>query len=377
MKIAVFHNFIDNIGGAEIVALTLTRELKADLYTTNIDADKILKMGFSDILPQIFSIGRLPKAAPFRQSLALWKFRRLNLSGKYDFFIIAGDWAMSAAVNNRPNLWYAHSPLNELWEFQSFIKKELLNFWKIPLYNFWVWYNQKLSLKYAKSVDNWVANSLNTKKRIKKYYGREATVIYPPVDTKKYQVDSLINKSAPDYWLSVNRLATHKRPEMQIDAFKKLPTEKLIMVASYEKGVAQFETCKRKIDELNLANVTIKHWVSDQELKDLYANCQGFITTAYNEDFGLTAVEALAARKPVIAPDDGGYIESVVNGQTGILINDINSVKLAAAIKEIENNLSINPEFYKAACQKRAADFDTAVFVKKIKENINKEIGNK
>ena len=373
MKIAIFHNYIDNIGGAEIVALTLARELKADLYTTNIDADKIVKMGFSDILPQIFSIGRLPKAAPFRQSLAFWKFRRLNLSGRYDFFIIAGDWAMSAAVNNHPNLWYAHSPLNELWEFQNFIKKELLNFWKRPLYNFWVYYNQKLSLKYAQSVDNWVANSLNTKSRIKKYYSQEAAIIYPPVDTKKYQVDSLINKSEADYWLSVNRLATHKRPAMQVEAFKNLPAEKLIMVASYEKGVAQFEACKKRIDELNLTNVTIKHWVNDQELKALYAGCKGFITTAYNEDFGLTAVEAMAAGKPVIAPDDGGYRESVIDGQTGILIKDINSVKLTEAIKEIENNLKNKPLFYQAACLRQAADFDTAVFISKIKALIKYE----
>lgn len=366
MKVAIFHNFIDNIGGAEIVALTLARELKADLYTTNIDFDKIAKMGFSDVRPQIFSIGRLPKQAPFRQSLAFWKFRRLNLSGQYDFFIIAGDWAMSAAVNNHPNIWYAHSPLNELWEFQGFIRKELLNFWKIPIYNFWVWFNQKLSLKYSKSVDNWVANSLNTKKRIKKYYNREAIIIYPPVEIKNYQ-----SVSAQDYWLSVNRLAAHKRPAMQIAAFKNLPTEKLIMVASYEKGVAQFETCKSKMAELNLDNVTIKHWVNDRELKDLYAGCKGFITTAYNEDFGLTAVEAMAAGKPVIAPYDGGYIESVLNKETGLLIENIDSLKLSEAVKTISHNLKIEPLFYKEACLKRAADFDTAVFIKKIKAIIN------
>ena len=87
MKIVIFHNFMDNIGGAEIVALTLARELGADLYTTNIDAEKIGKMGYDDVLPRIYSIGQIPKQAPFRQQLAFWKFRWLNLSGKYDFFI--------------------------------------------------------------------------------------------------------------------------------------------------------------------------------------------------------------------------------------------------------------------------------------------------
>jgi len=368
MKIAIFHNFMDNIGGAEIVALALAKGLKADLYTTNIDSRQIEKMGYGDVLPQIRSIGRIPRQAPFRQQLAFWKFRHLNISGQYDFFIIAGDWAMSGAVNNHPNLWYVHSPLNELWEFKDFIKKELLNFWKKPIYNFWVWYNRRLSLIYARQVDNWMANSLNTKSRIKKYYGQEAAVVYPPVETKKYQT-----QDSKGYWLSVNRLATHKRPEMQVEAFKNLPDENLIMVASYEKGVAQFEQCRQKIENIKPSNVLIKNWVDDEELKNLYVNCQGFITTAKNEDFGLTAVEAMAAGKPVIAPSEGGYLESVINNQTGFLIEEINSSKLTETIKQLRDNLKINPLFYQKACLARAANFDTSVFIAKVKELINYE----
>lgn len=368
MKIAIFHNFMDNIGGAEIVALTLTRELKADLYTTNIDTEKIEKMGYNDLVSQIFSIGKIPKQAPFRQQLAFWKFRRLNLSGKYGFFIIAGDWAMSGAVNNHPNLWYAHSPLNELWEFKDFIKKELLNFWKKPIYNLWVAFNRKLSLKYSRHVDNWVANSLNTKRRIKKYYDMEATVIYPPVETKKYNFDFL-----QGYWLSVNRFAAHKRPEMQLEAFKILPQENLIMVASYEKGVAQFENCRKYILEHKSDNVIVKNWVSDEELKKLYSCCNGFITTAKDEDFGMTAVEAMASGKPVIAPREGGYIESVIDGQTGILIDDIDGVKIAEAMKEIKRKMGVDRFIYKEACLNQAKKFDSSVFISKIKEIVKYE----
>lgn len=362
MKIAIFHNYLDNIGGAEIVALSLARELKADLYTTNIDADKIEKMGYQDVLPRIFSIGKIPKQAPFRQQLAFWKFRRLNLTGRYDFFVIAGDWAMSAAVNHHPNLWYAHSPLNELWEFKAYIKKKLLNFWKKPIYDAWVWYNCQLSLKYSKSVDNWVANSQNTKQRIKKFYNQEAKIIYPPVETVKYQSGVI-----GDYFLSVNRLAAHKRPEMQIKAFRGLPAEKLVMVASYEKGVAQFETCRKIIDNLKTENVIIKHWVDDEELKKLYANCKGFITTALNEDFGLTVVEAMASGKLVIAPNDGGYKESVIDGQTGILVDDINSDSLKLAINKV-NYLLKSPNKSADDCRQRAASFDISIFISKIKE---------
>ena len=112
MKIAIFHNYMDNIGGAEKVTLTLAKELNADIFTTNINKKKIKKMGFHNL--NIKSIGKIPINAPFRQQAALYKFRKLNLKNKYDFYIISGDWAMAGAVNNRPNLWYVHSPIREI-----------------------------------------------------------------------------------------------------------------------------------------------------------------------------------------------------------------------------------------------------------------------
>jgi len=369
MRIAVFHNYLDNIGGAEIVTLSLARIFSADVYTTNIDREKIGQMGFADVAPRIFSIGHLPKAAPFRQQLALWRFRRLKLEGKYDFFIIAGDWALSGAVNNHPNLWYAHSPLNELWAFRRFIRQELLVTWKRPLYDIWVAANRRLTTLYAKSVDAWVCNSGNTKERIKRFYNREARIIYPPV-----AVSSYYERPAGDYWLSVNRLITHKRVDLQIEAFRRLPKEKLVIVGSYEKGVAQFEACRSRLENLKPANVEIKSWVSDAELKDLYANSRGFIATAKDEDFGLTVVEALAAGKPVIAPREGGYQESVIDGQTGRLLDGLSAEKLASAIQEVSEELTVDSQKYVAPCQARATAFDVSKFAAAIKDEIAKTI---
>lgn len=361
MKIAIFHNYLDNIGGAEIVALTLAQELDADIYTTNIDAKKIAQMGFDPVLKRIHSLGRIPKKAPFRQQLAFAKFRYLNLSGQYDFFIIAGDWAMSGAVNNHPNLWYAHSPLNELWEFKDYIKKNILSAWKVWPFNLWVWVNRELTLRYSQSVDSWICNSQNTQRRIKKFYNQTAAIIYPPVATIEYQ-----NTKNGDYWLAVNRLVTHKRIDLQMNAFRSLPTEKLIVVGSYEKGVAQFESYKNYIEKIKPSNVSIIHWVADKELKKLYTGCKGFITTAKDEDFGLTVVEAMAAGKPVIAPNEGGYQETV-SDSTGILIDDITSEKLIIAIQKLHIFLKENPNHYQVACLKKAREFDTLIFISKIK----------
>ncbi len=364
MKIAVFHNFMDNIGGAEIVALTLARELKADVYTTNIDFEKIKKMGFSKI--KIHSIGKVPINAPFRQQIALWKFRKLNLGKKYDFYVITGDWAISGAANNKPNLEYFHSPLNEIWEFKDYIRNEQLELWKRPIFDIWVVFNRWLYRKYFKHVEKRAANSKNTQNRIKKYLKADSTVINPPVETSKYKC-----KKFGNYWLSVNRLFPHKRVDMQVEAFRKLPEEKLIIVGSYEQS-RQFLKYTNYIKKIKPKNVKILSWVDDKKLRELYANCKGFITTAINEDFGLTPVEAMASGKPVIAGNEGGYKETIINSKTGVLIDNINKNKLAEAIKKLSKELKSKKtqEKYKKSCQKQAKKFDVKVFIKKIKGQI-------
>jgi len=125
-KIAVFHQFLDNIGGAEIVTLILAREFNAEIYTTNIDKDKIKKAGFEDVIPRIKSIGKVPVKAPFKHQFSLFRFSRLKLKDKYDYYIISGDWAVSGAKHNKPNLWYVHSPCRELWDLKKFVRDSLL-----------------------------------------------------------------------------------------------------------------------------------------------------------------------------------------------------------------------------------------------------------
>jgi glycosyltransferase involved in cell wall biosynthesis len=363
VKIAIFHNFMDNIGGAEMVGLTLARELCADFYSTNIDEEKIKKMGFSDI--KLKSIGRIPLNAPFRQQAALWRFRNLNLKGKYDFFIIDGDWAISAAVNNKPNLWYAHSPIREIWDLYKYTRQNIVPFLFRGAFDAWVYYNRYLNKKYIKHINKIACNSENTKERVKKYLQRESVVISPPIETSKYYYGN-----TEDYWLSVNRLFYHKRIEIQIEAFSRMPDEKLVIVGSYEQA-RHFKSYANYIKSVKPKNVEIISWIDSGKLVDLYANCKGFITTSQDEDFGMTVVEAMAAGKPVIAPNEGGYKETIVDGVTGKLIDDIDVDKLVNAIEETGKN----PRGYKDACIEQAKKFDAGIFIKKIKEQVGDFFG--
>lgn len=366
MKYAIFHNFIDNIGGAEMVSLILARELGADIYTTNIDADKIVKMGFEDVLPRVFSVGKVPVNAPWRQQIALWRFRRLDLRGKYAFFIIAGDWAVSGAVKNKPNLWYVHSPIREIWDLYRYVRENAVSFWKRPLFDLWVGVNRYLNRRYLRDVERIVCNSQNTKGRIQRYLGREAAVIHPPIETSRYH-----DARTGNYWLSVNRLIKHKRVDLQLKAFSQLPGEKLIIVGSYEQS-DHFLEYAQYCQKIKPANVEIRSWVSSRELVELYAGCKGFITTSHDEDFGMNVVEAMAAGKPVIAPNEGGYRETVIHARTGVRIDDMDESKLRNAVLALGKEIEADPGRYEAACQAQAAVFDTKIFVKKIKEEISR-----
>jgi len=356
MKIAIFHNYMDNIGGAEKSTLIMARELDADIYTTNINKETIGKLGFST--KNIHSIGRVPINAPYRQQVTQLRFRHSRLPKKYDYYIISGDWALSASVRHKPNIWYIYSPPRELWDLYERTRKETVPFHARYIFDIWVMYNRHLIRSYIKHVSLFMPISRNVRERINTFLSIDGEVNYPPTDTSRY-----LFKKNGDFWLSVNRLIDHKRVDIQLRAFERLPHEKLVIVGSYEESV-HFQRYAHYINSIKPKNVTILHWVNDKELLDLYASCRGFITTSLDEDFGLTPIEAMASGKLVIAPNEGGYKETINSGVTGVLIKDINAEKLAGEIKKISSNVHA----YKDECIKQAKKFDTASFVEKIKK---------
>lgn len=351
MKIAIFHDYFDEIGGAEITLLYMARGLDATIFTTNIDRDKIREMGFSDI--RIESVGPVLNIKYLKQILTQLRFSFIKIAG-YSLYILGGSFSIHASKNHSPNLWYCFSPLRGLYDLRHF-KKGLLNIIKQPIKEIQIYIDKKA----VKNIQKIIAPSLNVKERIKKYYKRSCNIVNHPVATGEFKYGP--NKN---YWLSVSRIDPYKRVELIIKTFSKIRSEQLIIVGNGSKEFNNyFENLKRN----STKNIIFAGPVFDRKkLADLYANCKGFIATAKDEDFGMAVVEAMASGKPVIAPNEGGYKETVIDAVTGKLINDINVDRLVNTIKEIGEN----PQKYKDACIEQAKKFDTKVFIKKIKEQI-------
>jgi len=209
-------------------------------------------------------------------------------------------------------------------------------------------------------VDKIVAISSNVQRRIEEAYGRPSSLVYPPVDFEKYRFEEV-----GDFWLSVNRIYPEKRIELQFQAFRDLPEERLVVVGGYSRETSPLSTLEGYVETIP-DNVEMRGEVSEEELIDLYARCKGLICTAMDEDFGLTPLEAMASGKPVIAVKEGGFLETVVDGITGRLVEP-NADRIAEAVREISEKGGLQ---YRDACRERAGVFSEETFIRLIKDEI-------
>lgn len=354
-RIAIFHDYFRAIGGGEKLILTLARHLKADVITTDVDRAQIAKLGFEDV--RIISLGSLVKTSPFKMFHGMVKFYRCDFSREYDRFIFSGTLALYAAHRHRPNVWYCHTPTRIYYDLREQViaaRKNLVSRAAVATAIGILSYIDKRAVAH---VDRIAANSRNTAGRIKRFLGRDSTVVYPPCDTSRFHYEE-----DGDYWLSVNRLYPEKRVEVQVNAFRRMPDRRLVIIGDYGKGDVAAKYAERIKGE-KPSNVIVIGNVAEEELIEYYSRCRGFITTAHDEDFGMTVVEAMASGKPVIAVDEGGYLESVIDGITGVFIK-CSEDSLIAAVREI----SANPGEYRDACLDQGRKFDVSIFLRKMDE---------
>ncbi len=365
MKVALVHDYIKEFGGAERVLKVLSEMYPdAPIYTAfcvkgstadkEFKGKKIIESKFA----QILKIWKL--YSPLRFLIpAIW--RSFDLS-KYDLVIISSSWYVTRGFKvgkNTKVIDYCHTPPRWLYGYETSVG--FTKYWPVKVYAGVVGHFIRMfDFKTAQDVNYFIANSKNVQERIKKFYRRDSTVIYPPASLREaLRAGPPIEKG--DYYLIASRLVGAKGIEQAVSIFEKLG--KKLKIVGEEAGysnVSSLFTVHRS------PNIEFLGRVSDEELWRLYGGAKAFIALAKDEDFGMTVVEAQAAGTPVIAFNGGGFKESVINNETGILIDEISEKSLKEAIDKIERT-----RWNKEILFKNAKKFSKERFVREIKSFVN------
>jgi glycosyltransferase involved in cell wall biosynthesis len=360
IKVAIVHDFLTTDGGAEKV-LRAFHEIwpQAPVFTVTYSPEKFNPpLDGWDIRSSF--VARLPFRKVFEDQYKLFYQLAAEKFDLHDFdLVISSTWAGYAkgvlVAPGSKHFCYVHTVPRFLWGFTTAKHGRLNFFWKLimpPLEHFWrIWDRQTVE-----RPDEMIANSREVASRIRKFYRREAHVIYPPVETILY------NKVTPEsgkYFLYFGRLEAYKRVDIAIEACAKAGVQlKIVGTGSGEKELKKIaETYEGK------AEVEFLGRVDDEGLVKLVGACKAVLVPCPDEDFGITPVEAMAAGKPVIAFDSGGVRESVVDGETGVLVKEFGVDQYAEAIRKFRAE-SFDPE----KCRERAQLFSKQVFI----ENFSK-----
>ncbi len=329
MKIAIVHDWlVSNAGAEKVLHAILELYPKADIYSlvdflNAEDRDKIL--GNRSVKRSF--IQHLPFATTaFRNYLPLFPtaIESFDLSS-YDL-VISSSWAVAKGVKTHKNqihVCYCHTPIRYAWdlhdEYLSNLKGLKKYLVKLTLQMLRNW-----DLKTLHRVDHFIANSHFVKERIKRIYGVDSTLIYPPVDTEKFA----LQESKDGYYLTASRLVPYKKTALIVEAFASMPDRRLVVIGSGEE--------LEHIRSISTSNVKVMGYQSDAVLVEKMGRAKAFIYAAV-EDFGIINIEALSCGTPVIALNHGGTAETIDSGKSGTLFEKQTAADIAGAVDEFES----------------------------------------
>lgn len=361
MKVALVHDWFNDIGGAEkVVREILLCYPEADVFSLIdfYDEQKRKKylLGKRSKTSFIQNIPLSKKFYRFLFPLFPLAIEGLDLSG-YDL-IISSSSSVAKGIqktNSQLHICYCHSPVRYAWD----LRQDYLNVIKNPvsksIFNYFLNRLQKWDLQSNSRVDFFIANSINVKNRIKNNYNREATVIYPPVDVNSFE----FTKIKENYYFTVSRLVSYKKTEQIVKAFAKFPHLKLVVAGDGPN--------RKKLCKIASSNVQIIGYISTEDLKEKIRKAKAFIANA-NEDFGITVVEAQSCGTPIIVPFLGGYKETVTE-DTGHFFKEQTVSDIEDAIELFENqNKVYQDDDFKNNVQR----FDKSRFKKEFTDYIEK-----
>jgi glycosyltransferase involved in cell wall biosynthesis len=347
LKIAIVHDWLNQIGGAEGVLETLVEMFPgAPVYTS---------MYWPQAMPQAYRqwdirttwLDRLPGIHRHHQPFLLLyplAFGGLNLQ-EYDL-VISNKSAFCLGVQLPPtthHLCYCLTPTRFVWDFGTYVQREQVSGIARRLVKPFLGRLQRWEKAAADRVDTFVAISGEIQARVRQIYGRESTVIYPPVSTEKFSPAD----GHDDYFLIISRLVPYKRLDLAVRAFTEL---------GFPLWIGGTGRDRASLEAIAGPNVRFLGYVPDEELSPLMARCRAFVFPGL-EDFGITPVQAMAAGRPVIAYAGGGALDYVVEGVTGTFFQEQTAGSLAQAVRQFDG-----AAFDPAVIQAHARQFDVSLF---------------
>jgi len=378
LKIALVHDYLKEYGGAERV-LEALHEIwpKAPIYTAfcvrnsaggkAFKKAKVIESKFAPLIKYKNLYSPLRFLTPL-----IWKSFDLS---NYDLVISSSSWYITRGFKVGPKtkvICYCHTPPRWLYGYSTSV--EWQRYWLVKVYGTIIAHFLRLyDYRTAQKVDEFIVNSENVANRVKKFYRRDSIVIYPPVESEKI-IKAVKGLKPQDYYLIVSRVVGAKGIELAIKAAQKAKVN--LKIVGESAGLRWFGN---RIENLKGKGIEFLGRLSDEELYRYYGECRAFLALARDEDFGITPVEAMAAGRPVIAFRGGGYLESVIEGKTGVFIDRLEVKEIASLLHCFQpkadhplDDITKSKKIKKEDCQKQAKKFSKQRFKREIKEFIQK-----
>lgn len=334
LKVALVHDWLTSMrGGEKVLEELCTMFPEADLFTLLHNPGSV-----SPVIEnrRIFTsfINRLPfKTTHYRHYLPLFPtaIELFNFKG-YDL-IISTSHCVAKGVRTPPDalhISYLHTPMRYVWDmYEEYFGEDKIGWWQRRIIPFFANYLRMWDVASANRVDHFIANSRHVAKRIRKNYRRDATVIYPPVDTELFQASD----RPGEYYLIVSAMVPYKRLDLAIRVFNELGKPLFVIGNGPEKN---------RLQKLAGENIRFIDWQPAEQLASYYSGCKALIFPG-EEDFGIVPVEAQSCGKPVIAYQRGGALETVIgfDGEnegkcTGVFFKEQTAAALVQALEQFE-----------------------------------------
>jgi len=358
LRVAIVHDWlVTNAGAEKVLRGIIDVYPDADIYSlvdflSDEDREAVLggkraKTSFIQKLP--FAKNHFRNYLPFFP-IAIESF---DLSA-YDL-IISSSWAVAKGVKKHKNqlhISYCYTPIRYAWDLYDEYTADLKQPKKF-LVQTTLKYIRRWDIATLDRVDYFIADSKFVQERIKRTYGRDSIVIYPPVDTKSFTFKS----DKDDFYLSASRLVPYKKTKLIVEAFNEMSDKRLIVIGSGEEY--------DEIKKIANPNISVLGFCENNILIDYMQRAKAFVYAAV-EDFGIVPIEAMSCGTPVIALNDGGTAETVTNHVNGVHFKHQTKEDITSAVNEFESLV-----FNLSDISKNAEYYAKERFEKEIKEFIN------